>query len=413
MKTRRLYKENVNMKKCEAVIKDIIPCSDGTLIVLDQSIFFPEGGGQSSDTGFIDGYKIIHAEESITEHTNGDITYKDDLIIHKTPDINLESQIGDKVEISIDWEHRFDNMQRHLGEHILSGAFHKLYGGVNRGFHMGEDYITIDISMEDDPDYKTLTFDMAKEAELLANNAIWQNLPVTVHYFDTREEAEKMPLRKALAFDEDISIVLVGSMENPVDCVACCGTHPTTTGQVGLIKVYKVEVNKKMFRVYFECGQRAFRQYQEKLDVLTALEIKLSAGTHDVLDKFAARTAKEKDIRDNLYQLKKSVITSEAAELETIMCSNLVRHYNILEVNDILDIGKSLQNKITDMLFLVHDPSCTVLLFSDKHDCGKLVKDNASIYNGKGGGSKTSARAIFSKSEYTDIFIDLITKHLK
>lgn len=405
MKTKRLYREDVNLKESKAVITDIIPYEKYVEIILDQSMFFPEGGGQSSDIGLIGNYKVSHVVERIEE--------ENDLVIHVIDDTNHTLQIGDEVEISIDWAHRFDNMQRHLGEHILSGAFHKLYGGVNRGFHMGDDYITIDISMEDNPEYKALTFDMAKEAELLANSVIWSNLPVKVYRFDTREEAEKMPLRKALAFDEDISIVLVGTMDDPADCVACCGTHPTTTGQVGLIKIYKVEVNKKMFRVYFECGQRAFRQYQEKLDVLTALEVKLSAGTHDVLDKFAAKTAKEKDVRNSLYQLKKSVISKEAQEIEAAMTSNLVRRYDVLEVNDILDIGRTLEGKIIDMMFLVHEPSNTVLLFSDKHDCGKLVKDNASIYNGKGGGNKTSARAIFGKAEYTDIFIDLITKHLR
>lgn len=405
MKTKRLYREDVNLKESKAVITDIIPYEKYVEIILDQSMFFPEGGGQSSDIGLIGNYKVSHVVERIEE--------ENDLVIHMIDDTNHTLQIGDEVEISIDWAHRFDNMQRHLGEHILSGAFHKLYGGVNRGFHMGDDYITIDVSMEDDPEYKALTFDMAKEAELLANSVIWSNLPVKVYRFDTREEAEKMPLRKALAFDEDISIVLVGTMDDPADCVACCGTHPTTTGQVGLIKIYKVEVNKKMFRVYFECGQRAFRQYQEKLDVLTALEVKLSAGTHDVLDKFAAKNAKEKDVRNSLYQLKKSIISKEAQEIEAAMTSNLVRRYDVLEVNDILDIGRALEGKIVDMMFLVHEPSNTVLLFSDKHDCGKLVKDNASIYNGKGGGNKTSARAIFGKAEYTDIFIDLITKHLR
>lgn len=405
MKTKRLYREDVNLKESKAVITDIIPYEKYVEIILDQSMFFPEGGGQSSDIGLIGNYKVSHVVERIEE--------ENDLVIHVIDDTNHTLQIGDEVEISIDWAHRFDNMQRHLGEHILSGAFHKLYGGVNRGFHMGDDYITIDVSMEDDPEYKALTFDMAKEAELLANSVIWSNLPVKVYRFDTREEAEKMPLRKALAFDEDISIVLVGTMDDPADCVACCGTHPTTTGQVGLIKIYKVEVNKKMFRVYFECGQRAFRQYQKKLDVLTTLEVKLSAGTHDILDKFAAKTAKEKDVRNSLYQLKKSVISKEAQEIEAAMTSNLVRRYDVLEVNDILDIGRTLEGKIIDMMFLVHEPSNTVLLFSDKHDCGKLVKDNASIYNGKGGGNKTSARAIFGKAEYTDIFIDLITKHLR
>lgn len=95
---------------------------------------------------------------------------------------------------------------------------------------------------------------------------------VITRHFDSRQEAENLPLRKALAFDEDITIVCVGAVENPADCVACCGTHPSTSGQVGMVKIYKVESNKGMSRIYFEAGQRAFRQYQEKFDVLTTLE---------------------------------------------------------------------------------------------------------------------------------------------
>ena len=117
-------------------------------------------------------------------------------------------------------------MQRHCGEHILSGVFYSLFGGVNRGFHMGHEYMTIDISLEEDPKKKDITWEDALAAQLEANKVIWSDAPVTVIRFDSRDKAEKMPLRKALAFDEDISIVCVGSVENAADCVACCGTHP-------------------------------------------------------------------------------------------------------------------------------------------------------------------------------------------
>lgn len=405
MKTRRLYRENVYQKSCTAQITDVSKTPDGhPLITLDQTVFFPTGGGQSYDKGTIGGLTVCDV-------------YEDGGAIRHALSADCEKEcklsIGDEVEIAIDWDHRFDNMQRHCGEHILSGKFYELYGGVNRGFHMGEDYMTIDISLEEDPSCDRISWEMAKEAELRTNQAIWANLPVITRHFDSREEAENLPLRKALAFDEDITIVCVGAVENPADCVACCGTHPSTSGQVGMVKIYKVESNKGMFRIYFEAGQRAFRQYQARFDVLTTLENRLSAGAGDLLDKFAAQQEKNKGVRDELYHLKKWVIARETDDIKASMSPAFVRKYNKLSINDILEIGRGLAGSIPTIAFLVHEPSNTVLLFSDKHDCGRLVRENADIYGGKGGGNKNSARAIFAKADYVDTFIDLIEKHLR
>ncbi len=401
MKTRRLFQEDVYMKAAKAVITDIIPSEDGLLLTLDQTIFFPTGGGQSCDRGTAGGLSIAEVFEKNHE------------IFHRAVEKECKLSIGDEIDIQIDWERRFDNMQRHCGEHILSGKFYQLYGGVNRGFHMGSDYMTIDISLEENPDYDTITWEMAKAAELETNRAIWENLPVITRRFDRREEAEHLPLRKKLTLEEDISIVCVGSIENPADCVACCGTHPAFSGQVGMVKIYKVESNKGMFRIYFEAGQRAFRQYQSRFDVLTDLENRLSAGFDDLLDKYTAQQEKTKEIRNQLYHLKKWVISREIDDIRAQMTPAFVRKYDKLSINDILDIGKGLAGSIPTVAFLVHEPSCTVLLFSDKHDCGRLVRENAHIYSGKGGGGKNSARAIFARPDYADTFIDLIEKHLR
>lgn len=401
MNTRRLFKEDVYLRETTAQITGIL-CENGkTLITLDQTIFFPTGGGQSCDQGTLGGLEVVDVYETPDE------------IFHQVTGETDALSIGDTVELKLDWEHRFDNMQRHCGEHILSGKFYELYGGVNRGFHMGEDYMTIDISLEDDPAYDKITWEMAKEAELRTNQAIWENLPVITRHFDDRKEAENLPLRKKLAFDEDITIVCVGAIENPADCVACCGTHPSTAGQVGMVKLYKVESNKGMFRIYFEAGQRAFKQYQERYDVLSTLENKLSAGFHDLMDKYQAQQDKNKGVRDELYHLKKWVVAKEIEDIKAAMCPAFVRKYDKLSINDILDIGKELKGFIPTVAFLVHEPSNTVLIFTDKHDAGKLVKENADIYGGKGGGNKNSARAIFAKAEYIDTFIDLIEKHLR
>ncbi len=401
MKTRRLYQEDVYKKSCIAIVTQIREDSEGILLTFDQTVFFPAGGGQSCDTGTAGGLTVT------------DVFEDGDFIRHRCIEKECKLSIGDEVELSIDWEHRFDNMQRHCGEHILSGKFYELYGGVNRGFHMGEDYMTIDISLEENPLYDKVSWEMAKKAELLTNEAIWQDLPVITRRYEKRKDAEALPLRKALAFDEDISIVCVGSIENPADCVACCGTHPSTSGQVGLVKIYKVESNKGMFRIYFEAGQRAFRQYQDRFDVLTTLENRLSAGFDDLLSKYQAQQEKTKEVKNELYHLKKWVISREIDDIRKKMAPAFVRKYDQLAINDMLEIGKGLAGVIPTVAFLVHNPTNTVLIFTDRYDAGKLVKENASIYNGKGGGNRNSARAIFSKTEYVDTFIDLIEKHLR
>ena len=411
MRTQRLFKEDVYMKEAGAVITSLSEAKGGhTAVTLDKTIFFPTGGGQSCDKGTIAGFKVLDVYED----------EKADDIIHvldcSPAEFEYAVSPADKpLKLSLDWEHRFDNMQRHCGEHILSGMFFREYGGVNRGFHMGDQYMTIDISLETMPEFTTITWEMAKHVEECANEAIWQNQPVITRHFDTKKEAENLPLRKALALEKDITIVCVGSVENPADCVACCGTHPSTAGQVGLIKIFKIESNKGMFRVYFEAGKRAFLKYQNELDTLTTLANSLSAGTDDVLSKYHAQVEKNKESRNQLHFLKKEVIARETADIaEALEKGENVRRYHILSLDDLTVLAREVSPFAKKIAFLVHEPSCTVFLVSDGSvDCGKLVKDNAQIYGGKGGGNKTTARAIFTKDEYVDTFIDLIEKHLR
>lgn len=407
MKTVRLFKQDVYMKTAKAQITSVSSKAGKTLITLDQTIFFPTGGGQSCDKGTIENINVL------------DVYEKDDEIYHQIEGTEDVLKLGQTVFLQLDWNHRFDNMQRHCGEHILTGIFHEKFGGVNRGFHMGDQYMTIDISLEGNSEFDKITWDMAKQAELAANNLIWQNLPVITRHFDNKRNAENLPLRKPLAIDEDITIVCVGSIENPSDCVACCGTHPSTAGQVGLIKVYKVESNKGMFRIYFEAGKRALEKYQMQFDILTTLENQLSSGTEDLMDKYKAQHEKNKEARTQLHLLKKEVIKREVEDIKSLMNSShqpITRAYNLLSGDDISAIGRELSDSIPKILFLIHKPTLTVFLCSSgksQIDCGKLVKDNASIYGGKGGGNKTLARAIFNKEEYIDVFIDLIEKHLR
>ena len=274
MMTTKLYQIDTYLKEWDARILAAKPAADGDcLIQLDQTAFFPEGGGQGADHGVIQvssqgsqdvAFSVVDAQEDgdLIWHTVKPASSEKSL----TNDLCTILSEGCKVHCILDWDRRFEHMQRHCGEHLLSGAFYRLFGGANHGFHMGQDYMTIDIALEDQ---SPVTPEMAHQAEMLANQAIWDDLPVSVSYFDTREKAEQLPLRKALAFDEAISIVTIGELSEtsdtePADCVACCGTHPSTTGQVGLIKIYKVEKYKDMTRIYCDAGRKALTDYQRK-----------------------------------------------------------------------------------------------------------------------------------------------------
>ena len=416
MKITKLYQQDRYLKNWTARITSV-RASDETpgqfTLTLDQTAFFPEGGGQSCDMGTIETsygkFRVIDVQEDGENviHT----------VLPADGDETPELSTGTEVTCSLDWYRRFDNMQRHCGEHILSGIFFSLFGGVNRGFHMGHDYMTIDISLEEKPEITEITYQDALRAELEANRVIWSDAPVTVLRFDSREEAEKMPLRKALAFDEDISIVCVGSVENASDCVACCGTHPDTAGQVGLIKIYKIEKYKGMFRIYFEAGQRALADYGAKHDMLTDLSNRYSSSVEDFPSKLKAQEEKTAALKDELFHLKKAYIENECTRLDAILdgadANVVVYPLEHLSLDDAFSMGKHYMGKTGRLIMLYAKKNTSYILVSDGNiKCGALVKEYASFYNGKGGGNDTSARAIFSNADDAALFADLIRKHL-
>lgn len=440
MMTTKLYQIDTYLKEWDARILAAKPAADGDcLIQLDQTAFFPEGGGQGADHGKV----RITGSEKETVFSVVDVQEDGDLIWHTvclpdpadgssepTGELCTILSEGCKVHCILDWDRRFEHMQRHCGEHLLSGAFYRLFGGANHGFHMGQDYMTIDIALEDQ---SPVTPEMAHQAEMLANQAIWDDLPVSVSYFDTREKAEQLPLRKALAFDEAISIVTIGELSEtsdiePADCVACCGTHPSTTGQVGLIKIYKVEKYKDMTRIYCDAGRKALTDYQRKHEILTNEANRYSASVEEFPEKLRIQEEKTAAIRNELHHLKKAYIEAEKEKLDAVLrdidqsgSKTPVILYPLLHLSmdDAFTMAKSYMGNIragkTHPLLLLYVPAQTscVLVSDGTVHCGKLVKEYASFYQGKGGGNDVSARAIFTSDEDARLFADLLSKHLK
>lgn len=475
MKTVKLYQRDVYQRECDAVLQEVItdPEALKTLglskkkpvfaVIPDVSVFFPTGGGQSCDLG------TMLVDNSV-DYPVIDVFEKEDAVYHV---IDAEACSGDPqdlkgvtVRLKIDWDLRFTNMQRHCGEHILSGAFDRLFGGVNRGFHMGEDYMTVDISLEKDPACDHLTWEMAMQAESFANQVIWKDAPVTVRYFKTREEADALPLRKPLTIDEDISIVCVGDPNQPSDCVACCGTHPSTAGQVGIIKIMKLENYKGMTRIYMEAGRRAFEDYRKKHDIVTELGSQYSTEAEKLLDSVEKQNRRNQEIRQELAEFKRALTESCQEEIEAFYANwpvgqvkqakeeklakelpssadqlpvsadqladlfrsealfrlnkanspipMVCKSFNHLKVDDVQTLGRKVTPSIRGLLILISQKDQTAVLFSGgSPDCGKLVRENASICQGKGGGNGTCARAIFPSDEAIRNYVDLLEKHLR
>lgn len=407
MTTEKYYQHDVDCRELNGRIEAIQNDGKSTRIIMDRTVFFPTGGGQPCDTGTIvtpDGtsVSVIDVQED-----------KESGIISHTIEIDPSEidalQVGMTVTQKLNVDRRRVNTQRHTGEHILTGAFIQLFGGANKGFHMGGEYVTIDM----DYDGKKLTEEQVRAAEKLANEVIWANLPVTVSTFPNREEASVMPTRKPVTQDGEITIVTIGDLESPHDCVACCGTHFHRTGEVGLIRIHKFEPNKGMNRIYFECGDRALESMQSDDTLLRSVQERFSAGSHDLLQKMDIRDEKEAELRQDCTGLRQYYRDREMAQITSLLHRDTPDFYQdsftLVSPDDLLKLGFAIMEDeaAPALMALVHRPSHTVLLFSDgSRNCGALVKEHAKSLGGRGGGRPDQARALMPNEDAVEKFIE-------
>lgn len=407
MTTEKYYQHDVDCHELNGRIEAIQNDGKSTRIIMDRTVFFPTGGGQPCDTGTIvtpDGTSVSvvdvqeDKESGIISHT-----------IEIDPSETDALQVGMTVTQKLKEDRRRVNTQRHTGEHILTGAFIQLFGGANKGFHMGGEYVTIDM----DYDGKKLTEEQVRAAEKLANEVIWANLPVTVSTFPNREEASVMPTRKPVTQDGEITIVTIGDLESPHDCVACCGTHFHRTGEVGLIRIHKFEPNKGMNRIYFECGDRALESMQSDDTLLRSVQERFSAGSHDLLQKMDIRDEKEAELRQDCTGLRQYYRDREMARITSLLHRDTPDFYQdsftLVSPDDLLKLGFAIMEDeaAPALMALVHRPSHTVLLFSDgSRNCGALVKEHAKSLGGRGGGRPDQARALMPNEDAVEKFIE-------
>ena len=234
--TERLYYIHPIIASCEAEVLSCEARGDRFAAILDRTVIFPEGGGQPADRGTIGEAAILDAAEE-----NGEVVHI----------VDRPLAPGSRVKVTLDLARRLDHSEQHTGEHMLSGLASKLFGAKNVGFHMAEDYCTIDLDVFLDEDALALL-----EAE--ANAAVRRDLPVTELNTD-HSGLETLTLRKKSDIvSDDIRVVFIGGGE--VDSCTCCGTHCATTGEVGYIRIGDSQKYKGGTRLWFSCGGRAVKE---------------------------------------------------------------------------------------------------------------------------------------------------------
>jgi alanyl-tRNA synthetase len=265
-------------------------------VVLDNTYFYPTSGGQPHDTGTIqDGTSMARVIEVLTAAPDAPVIH----VLDRPWD--GESHIS----AEIDWARRFDHMQQHTGQHILSQAFIRVAEAETVGFHLSDQTVTIDL------DVAALESDLIDRVEQLANAIVWSNLPVTVRTVSP-EEAQSLALRKLPPkHDGRIRLITIGDF----DLTACGGTHVAATGQIGVIKLVKTERRGETTRVEFRCGARALEDYRRKHGVVTDLSATLTTGLDDLASAVARAQDDARLWRTRATRLQKELTEREAEAL--------------------------------------------------------------------------------------------------
>ena len=359
METEKLYYSDAYLTEFEATVLACEESKKGYLVTLDRSAFYPEGGGQPADHGTLEGVAVTDVHE------------KDGVVLHTC---SAPLAAGAEVHGKIDWQRRFDHMQQHSGEHIVSGMLCQAFHCDNVGFHMGADVVTIDYNAE-------MTWENVLALEAKANQYIWENHHFVVTY-PTAEELETLEYRSKKELSGQVRIASFPG----ADTCACCGTHVDQSGEVGLVKFLSVQKFRSGVRLELLCGRRALdylsRHWQQNHAIGQALSVK-GEGTFAAVQRLQAELSETK---------------LRAAALEEESFRRTAEEYT--GHGDVLLIVPPLQGdgvrRLCDAVSKTADGRCAVFsgeagsykyaLIHPGHDIRQLVKDMNSALNGRGGG---------------------------
>lgn len=343
----------------------VLSCSEGNKgyeVVLDQTAFYPEGGGQPADEGVLGGVQV--KDVRIKEH-----------VIYHIVDGPLE--VGTSVVGKVDFEKRFDMMQQHSGEHIISGLINKHYGYNNVGFHLSRDTMTADVDGE-------LTSEQILEIERLANEAIYRNIPVQAAIYG-QQEVSTMTYRSKIELSEDVRLVTIPDY----DTCACCGTHVKYTGEIGMIKFIGSERHRGGTRLTLVCGKRALRDYVRKQEIVGSAMAMLSAKPDKVITHLQKLQEELSETKFKLTEAKEKLFAYKVEEYIKSEDAMLCICEEGLVPDEIRKLCTLLLQKVNKTCLVVTPDGAgyKYALGSQQTDIRPLCKELNMKFQGKGGGS--------------------------
>lgn len=361
MNTEKLYYIDSHLFDFEATVLDCRETEKGWALILDRTAFFPEGGGQQADTGFIGTVPVRDVQEQGGE------------ILHFCGEA---LPVGAHLPCRVEREQRLVRMQNHSGEHIVSGLANRLYGCENVGFHMGEDCMTIDFDRE-------LSWQQLMEIETLANEAVRDNLPVLCS-FPEGEALEKLEYRSKLELTENVRIVEIPG----IDRCACCAPHVERTGEIGLIKILDAERHRGGVRLSLCCGMLALRDYRVKQENIAAISQALSAKRHETAGAVSRLLAEQQKGKERI-----AALSMELARLKAERCpateGNLLVFDNVLDEVALRELVNLLMEKCGGIAaaFSGNDETgYRYIMGSRRVDLRRCAKEINRLIDGRGGG---------------------------
>ncbi|HDR7686209.1 alanyl-tRNA editing protein [Bacillus toyonensis] len=370
------------------IIKQDYDKEDNLYVVLNETAFYPTGGGQPYDTGTLNGTLVTNVEE-----VNGEIRH-----------FIAEQLETAEVEGKINWERRFDHIQQHAAQHILSAAFWDHFNIPTIGFHLGKDTVTIDLETEN------LPAETIEKAVQIANNIVFENHPIRIQWMNL-EEAKTLPLRKEPTLTENIRVVIIENF----DYNGCGGTHPRRTGEVGLIQVLNWERNKGGIRLTFIAGWRTLKLMGQQQQIMKDVSKQLNSSETDIPAKVAQLLISQKENEKAIQTMNEKLLFAEANELlqqpaeihAGFLISKVFINRSMQEVAKLSAIIIEQQEHAITYFVIENDDKLQCILACGKTvtlDMNALLKDALPAIEGKGGGNKKSARgggkAIMSGDEF-------------
>ncbi|MCR5416451.1 MAG: hypothetical protein K6E79_06625 [Pseudobutyrivibrio sp.] len=336
-------------------------------VVLEQTAFFPEQGGQTSDIGYLDNTAVV------------DVQIENGIIYHYCVSGFLSGEI---VHGEIDWNHRFGNMQQHTGEHIFTGIAHNLYGAENVGFHLSDNTVTLDLNIELSPE-------QVREIELLANKTIARDVVVKAYYPDP----VLLPAIEYRSKKEIEGAVRLVEIEG-TDICACCAPHVKTTGQVGMLKVVSFNKYKGGTRVYIMCGLRALDDYNRRMDILAASYQLLNCQEDQLPSKISKLMDDNKQLKYEISSIKSDMLMNRIYGFPSDLVDVTIFSED-LDAKTMRDGVNALVERHTGLcaIFSGDDENgYNFVIGSQSRDCAAIAAGMRELLGAKGGGSPQMAQ---------------------